>query len=223
MAIPTRTGWLARAPTATRPSSLRPSYHVTPDVMLYALYSEGFRLGGENSQRAAASGQVQQVYGPDTLQNYEAGIKSEWFDHRLQLNASLFFMEWDDIQLHLRHGRLVERGQPSTAERRSRKASSSTVSGTRPTGSTSIGVSSSRARSSRRMSIVPNTDPPVVYLAKRARRCRCRQRRSTGSRSSTRFRTSVVERRLLDPLQLTRTRARPGTGSPQLGPMTSRA
>ena len=76
------------------------NYHVTPDVMVYALYSEGFRLGGQNSQRAADSGQVPLAYGPDYLSNYEAGLKSEWFDHKLQLNMSAFLMKWDDIQIH---------------------------------------------------------------------------------------------------------------------------
>jgi outer membrane receptor protein involved in Fe transport len=76
-------------------------YQLSPDVMLYALYSEGFRLGGDNSPRAADTGLVPATYGPDYLENYELGIKSEWFDHRLLLNASLFLMEWDDIQLRL--------------------------------------------------------------------------------------------------------------------------
>ncbi len=75
-------------------------YHFTPDVMLYFLYSEGFRLGGSNSQRAADTGEVPLEYGPDSLANYEAGLKSEWLDHRLQLNVSAFFMQWDDIQVH---------------------------------------------------------------------------------------------------------------------------
>jgi outer membrane receptor protein involved in Fe transport len=75
-------------------------YHASPDVMYYVLYSEGFRLGGDNSPRAASTGEVPATYGPDTLSNYEAGIKSQWLDQRLQLNASLFYMVWDDIQIH---------------------------------------------------------------------------------------------------------------------------
>ncbi len=76
-------------------------YHITPDIMAYALYSEGFRLGGQNSQRAADTGVVPLVYGPDYLSNYEIGLKSEWLDKRLQLNLSAFLMEWDDIQIHI--------------------------------------------------------------------------------------------------------------------------
>ena len=67
--------------------------------MVYALYSEGFRLGGSNSQRAANTGLVPLNYGADKLGNYEVGLKSEWLDNRLQINVSAFFMEWTDIQM----------------------------------------------------------------------------------------------------------------------------
>ncbi len=76
-------------------------YKFTPDVMAYALYSEGFRLGGNNSPRAVDTGVVPATYGPDLLKNYELGLKSQWFDNRLQLNLSAFLMEWEDIQLRL--------------------------------------------------------------------------------------------------------------------------
>ncbi|MGH8195637.1 MAG: TonB-dependent receptor, partial [Woeseiaceae bacterium] len=75
-------------------------YHLDDDRMMYFIYSEGFRLGGNNSQRAAATGLIPPSYGPDTLTNYEAGLKSEWLDNRLQLNVSLFHMQWDDIQIN---------------------------------------------------------------------------------------------------------------------------
>lgn len=75
-------------------------YSFDDDRMIYALYSEGFRLGGNNSARAAATGKIPSTYGPDTLSNYEMGLKSEWLEHRLQLNVSLFLMEWEDIQIN---------------------------------------------------------------------------------------------------------------------------
>ena len=75
-------------------------YAVDDDRMVYFLFSQGFRLGGSNSQRAAATGLVPQNYGADTLNNYEAGLKSEWFDNRLQLNISAFYMVWEDIQIN---------------------------------------------------------------------------------------------------------------------------
>ncbi len=74
-------------------------YRFGDEKMLYALYSEGFRLGGKNSARAALAGIVPEQYKPDTLENYELGLKTKWFDNRLLVNVSLFFMEWSDIQL----------------------------------------------------------------------------------------------------------------------------
>ena len=79
---------------------LSAQYAIDSDRMLYALFSQGFRLGGSNSQRAAATGLVPQNYGADKLNNYEAGLKSEWFDNRLQLNVSTFYMVWNDIQIN---------------------------------------------------------------------------------------------------------------------------
>ena len=78
---------------------LSAQYTVDDDRMVYFLFSQGFRLGGSNSQRAANTGLVPLNYGADKLNNYEAGLKSEWFDNRLQLNVSAFYMVWDDIQI----------------------------------------------------------------------------------------------------------------------------
>lgn len=75
-------------------------YHLDADKMVYALYSEGFRLGGSNSTRAAESGVIPLEYEPDTLQNYEIGFKTQWLNSKLQLNGSLFYMEWQDIQFN---------------------------------------------------------------------------------------------------------------------------
>jgi len=76
------------------------NYHFTPEIMTYFLYSEGFRLGGQNSTRAAETGEVPFEYGPDHLANYEFGLKSQWLDNRLRLNVAVFYMQWDDIQIH---------------------------------------------------------------------------------------------------------------------------
>ena len=75
-------------------------YRFNPDVMGYFLFSQGYRLGGYNSQRAVDSGAVPYQYQPDKLNNFELGMKSQWLDHRLTLNASLFLMKWTDIQLN---------------------------------------------------------------------------------------------------------------------------
>ncbi|HNP37308.1 MAG TPA: TonB-dependent receptor [Woeseiaceae bacterium] len=77
-------------------------YNLTDDKMVYFTYSEGFRLGGHNSPRAAATGSIPETYKPDLLQNYEIGLKSQWLDNRVMLNVSLFHMKWSDIQINAR-------------------------------------------------------------------------------------------------------------------------
>lgn len=76
-------------------------YDINEDVMVYGLVSEGFRLGGRNSPRVVGNNpNMPAEYEPDTLTNYELGMKSTWMDNRLTLNASLFLMEWDGIQIN---------------------------------------------------------------------------------------------------------------------------
>ena len=79
---------------------LATEFRFDDDRMAYLLYSEGFRLGGTNSTRAAATGEIPLSYKPDTMKNYEVGLKSQWFDDKLLLNVSGFLMVWDDIQIN---------------------------------------------------------------------------------------------------------------------------
>lgn len=75
-------------------------YAFDDDKMVYFLYSEGYRLGGQNSLRAANTGRVPLVYQPDYLKNYEVGLKSEWRDDTLQLNVTLFYMDYSNYQIN---------------------------------------------------------------------------------------------------------------------------
>ncbi len=72
------------------------SYQWTPQVMTYVLYSTGFR-GGGFSPRPSNALQVTS-FGPEDVKNYEVGIKSEWFNQRLRLNADYFYMQDNNQQ-----------------------------------------------------------------------------------------------------------------------------
>ena len=74
-------------------------YRFDDQRMMYALYSEGYRNGGENIVRPGAV--LPRSFDPDKLKNYELGFKSRWLDGRLQANLSLFHMTWDDFQTEL--------------------------------------------------------------------------------------------------------------------------
>lgn len=76
-------------------------YDFDDDRMVYFTFSQGFRLGGTNSSKAVQTGLFETNFNPDKMNNYEAGIKSEWLDNRLQINANVFYMVWDDIQVTL--------------------------------------------------------------------------------------------------------------------------
>lgn len=71
-------------------------YQIDESRMIYALKSQGFRVGGSNSPRSVGTGRVPQLYKGDFLDNYEFGLKSTWMDDRLTFNASAFYMEWKD-------------------------------------------------------------------------------------------------------------------------------
>lgn len=72
------------------------SYKIDSDRMLYVLRSEGFRPGGANQN---VSPLIPSGFGSDSVTNYEAGIKSQWFDRRLTLNAAYYHMIWDNMQV----------------------------------------------------------------------------------------------------------------------------
>jgi iron complex outermembrane receptor protein len=84
------------------------TWHITPDAMVYYTFSQGFRPGGFNRSQGLeapiSNGGVDQYnkpagYAPDELINNEIGWKTEFLDHRLQINGSLYYMKWNDVQL----------------------------------------------------------------------------------------------------------------------------
>lgn len=72
-------------------------YEATDDVMLYASLTRGFKSGSFNG-RPAADTQFTS-YEPEEVLAYEVGLKSQWLDDRLRLNAAAFLTEYTDIQL----------------------------------------------------------------------------------------------------------------------------
>jgi len=67
---------------------------LTDDVMVYASYNRGFNAGGYNLNSPAAP-----PANPETLDSYELGIKSRVFDRRLQINATAFYMDYQDMHV----------------------------------------------------------------------------------------------------------------------------
>ena len=71
------------------------SYEVTDDVNLYASYATGFTASAFNARPFGASGIF--ALQPEKVKAYEAGFKSNLFDHMLRLNAAAFLTKFDAI------------------------------------------------------------------------------------------------------------------------------
>lgn len=73
-------------------------YTFSPRVMGYVSYSEGYKSGGFNgtarSQEAAETG-----FDEEHARQYEVGLKSQLFNNRLRLNASVFHIDYTDLQV----------------------------------------------------------------------------------------------------------------------------
>ncbi len=84
----------------TQPSwDLSAMYRFTPEVSGYARVARGFR-GPTIQGRSAVFNADFTTADSETILSWEAGIKSDLFDHRLRLNATAFTYTVDDIQLN---------------------------------------------------------------------------------------------------------------------------
>jgi len=69
-------------------------HQFTDDVMAYVSYNTGFKSGGYNMIPPS-----NQAYNPETLGAWETGIKTEFLDRKVRLNASAFYYNWSDLQV----------------------------------------------------------------------------------------------------------------------------
>lgn len=89
-----RDEWKSTTPRATV------DFKLNEDVSLYAIWAKGYKPGGFNGAIAIANGRPEdESFKQEESVNYEIGVKSQLFDRRLTLNASIFKMEIDAMQL----------------------------------------------------------------------------------------------------------------------------
>jgi outer membrane receptor protein involved in Fe transport len=111
-AAPSCSGLIAQSSTSLDPK-FNISYAFDRDLMVYATASNGFRPGGGNAVYPTTGaiwgpafaayhypgGKWPASYEPDKVWSYEVGEKGRFFDHRLTVNASIFYEDWRNIQL----------------------------------------------------------------------------------------------------------------------------
>ncbi len=75
-----------------------PRLRLSPNLMVYARAASGYRPGVPNISVQTA---VPPTSLPDKTHNFEIGLKSELFDRMLSIDASVYHIDWKDIQLLL--------------------------------------------------------------------------------------------------------------------------
>jgi iron complex outermembrane receptor protein len=75
-------------------------HQFTDDVMAYLSYNRGEKSGQYDTFGTAAGGPANNPpVNPETLTSVEAGVKSEWLDHHLQVNVSAFHYNVSNLQM----------------------------------------------------------------------------------------------------------------------------
>ncbi len=73
-------------------------YAFTRDFMAYGNLSTGFRGGGFNPYDARLTPSIR-PFSPEKSTSYEAGLRMQFLDRRITLNPTVFFVDWDKIQV----------------------------------------------------------------------------------------------------------------------------
>jgi iron complex outermembrane recepter protein len=74
-------------------------YHFDDQTMLYARVASGWRPGGPNDLPPSAPPNVPRTFNPDSLTDYELGVKSDLINENLSFDADVYDIQWSDIQL----------------------------------------------------------------------------------------------------------------------------
>jgi len=77
-----------------------PRFKLSANSMVYVRMASGYRAGGPNTPGP----DVPSEFSPDRTVDYEIGLKSDEFAHKLSFDASLYYINWRDIQLPLAIG-----------------------------------------------------------------------------------------------------------------------
>jgi iron complex outermembrane receptor protein len=82
------------------------NWNYSDEGLLYFTFSEGYKSGSYNS---SSNNQTDATLAldPETATNYELGWKTQFLDNRIRFNASVFSMDYDDLQVYRLVGSLL--------------------------------------------------------------------------------------------------------------------
>ncbi|MGH6746034.1 TonB-dependent receptor [Novosphingobium sp.] len=99
------------------------SYKITPDILFYATYAKSFKSGGINQNGVPVDAQNNPILAsatvkPESVHNYEAGIKTQFWDRRATFNLSIFRTDIGNYQANVSNGQYgVLRGYLANAQK----------------------------------------------------------------------------------------------------------
>jgi len=76
-------------------------YTASPDFMTYGSIARGFKSSAfnySNNQQKDFDNNVLMAT-PEFVTSYEVGFKSDWLENRLRVNASFFYLDYEDLQV----------------------------------------------------------------------------------------------------------------------------
>ncbi|HVT36533.1 MAG TPA: TonB-dependent receptor, partial [Nevskiaceae bacterium] len=73
-------------------------WHAGRDLIAYVSASKGFRVGGVQPGYSASGPKAPDFFKSDTLWNYEAGLRTQWFDRQLRADITGFYVTWKNPQ-----------------------------------------------------------------------------------------------------------------------------
>jgi len=72
------------------------NFQANRNLLVYASATRGFKSGGWNARGTTSSNLL--PFGRETIWSYETGFKSEFFDRRVRLNVTAFYLNNKDLQ-----------------------------------------------------------------------------------------------------------------------------
>jgi outer membrane receptor protein involved in Fe transport len=138
--------------------SVAPKVKFGKQASLYARVAKGYRPGGPNVIPTGAPAGTPTTFKPDTVTSYEIGFKGDTADRRASIEAALYHIDWNDVQLAA-----VVNGFGVNANGRGAKVDGAEITATlRPTAglATSVNLAINDAKLS------GDTDPLVVGAVK---------------------------------------------------------
>lgn len=75
------------------------TYHINDSTNVYASFTHGFKSGGLNLDVSAGAGGDDPRFDSETVDAFEIGLKTDFWDQRARVNVAAFYQDFEDFQV----------------------------------------------------------------------------------------------------------------------------